>query len=135
MQNQYVTVSLENQPEAVRTFLLHSYGEADTAVEAAVQCLPCLLMSILLHGQPFKMSCDISSDILFIFSIRCLFTFFSSLVKFMLIFSYSPVNLHIDIYKSSVSSRSFDIYYCFHLKQGLTYWRFSFLVLTSSPLQ
>lgn len=75
MQNQYATVSLENQLEAVRTFLLHSYGEADTTVEAAVQRLPCLLMSILLHGQPFKMSCDISSDILFIFSIRCLFKF------------------------------------------------------------
>jgi len=77
MQNQYVTVSLENRPEEFLTSLLHYYvyGDAATVVEAAVQCLPRLLMSILLHGRQFKMSCDISSDILFIFSIRCLFKF------------------------------------------------------------
>lgn len=97
MHNQYVTVSLENQPEAVRTFLLHSYGEADMAVESEVQCLPCLLMSILLHGQPFKMSCDISSDVLFIFSNLCLF-------KFIFLSCETYVNLSLQPCKSSYRS-------------------------------
>ena len=97
MQNQYVTVSLQNQPEAVRAFLLRSYGEADMTVEAAVQCLPCLLMSILLHGRQIEMNCDISSDILFIFSIRCL-------SKFIFLSCEIYVNLFLQPRKSSYRS-------------------------------